>query len=125
VFIANPSTAVEAGLRWVLPMMRTAEERELLALAMHELRSREAADRRRERRREEVRWAITTLVAIASLVRLEVDQVVTLAAEMERLGVATAGEIGLGTLADRVTQEMVANQSVIIGRAEIGAWSRV
>jgi hypothetical protein len=35
---------------------------------MHELRSREAADRRRERRREEVRWAITTLVAVASLV---------------------------------------------------------
>jgi hypothetical protein len=48
-------------------MLRTAEERELLALAIRELRSREAADRRRERRREEVRWAITTLVAVESL----------------------------------------------------------
>ena len=67
VFIANPQAAVEAGLRWVLPMLRTAEERELLALAKHELRSREVADRRRERRREEVRWAITTLFAVASL----------------------------------------------------------
>jgi hypothetical protein len=67
VFIANPQTAVEAGLRWVLPMLRTAEERELLALAMHELRSRDAGDRKRERRREELRWAITTLVAVASL----------------------------------------------------------
>jgi hypothetical protein len=48
-------------------MLRTAEERELLALAMHELRRREASDRKRERRREEVRCAITTLVAVASL----------------------------------------------------------
>jgi hypothetical protein len=67
VFIANSPTAVEAGLRLVLPMLRTAEERELLALAMHELRRREASDRKRERRREEVRCAITTLVAVASL----------------------------------------------------------
>jgi hypothetical protein len=67
VFIANPLTAIEAGLQWVRPMLRTAEERELLALAMHELHRREAADRKRERRREEVRWAITTLVAVASL----------------------------------------------------------
>jgi len=48
-------------------MMRTAEERELQALGMHELRRRDAADQKRERRREEVRWAITTLVAVASL----------------------------------------------------------
>ena len=67
VFIANPPAAVAMGLRWVLPLLRTAEERELLALAMHELRSREAADRKRERRGEEIRWAITTLVAVASL----------------------------------------------------------
>ena len=67
VFIANPLTAVEAGLEWVRRMVRTAEEWEMLALAMHELRSRETADRRSERRREEVRWAITTLVAVASL----------------------------------------------------------
>jgi hypothetical protein len=39
VFIDNPPAAVAAGLRWVLPMLRTAEERELLALAMHELRA--------------------------------------------------------------------------------------
>ena len=67
VFIANPPIALETVLTWVRPMLRTAEERELVALAMHELRSREVADRKRKRRREEVRWAITTLVAIASL----------------------------------------------------------
>ena len=67
VFIANPLSAVEAGLEWVRPMLRTAEERELVAMAMHELRRRDAADRKRERHREEIRWAITTLVAVASL----------------------------------------------------------
>ena len=55
VFNANPSTTIEAGLAWVRPMLRTAEERELLALAMHELRKRDAADRRRERRRDAAR----------------------------------------------------------------------
>jgi hypothetical protein len=33
-------------------------------------------------------------------------------------------ELRIETLVERIIQEMVANQSVIIGRAEIGAWSR-
>ena len=48
-----------------------------------------------------------------------------LAADMERLGVATASELGVDTLVERIVEEMTANQSVIVGRAEIGAWSRV
>ena len=67
VFVADPTTAVDDGLEWVRPMLRTNEERVLRAHAMHELRERDASDRRRERRREEARWAITTLVALASL----------------------------------------------------------
>ena len=39
----------------------------LRAHALHELRERDTSDRRRERRRVEARWAITTLVALASL----------------------------------------------------------
>jgi hypothetical protein len=39
--------------------------------------------------------------------------------------VATASELSAETLVERIIQEMVENQSVIIGRAEIGAWSRV
>jgi hypothetical protein len=66
VFVADPSTAVEAGLEWVRPMLRTNDER-IVAHALYELRERDAAQRRRERRREEIRWAITTLVALASL----------------------------------------------------------
>jgi hypothetical protein len=58
-------------------------------------------------------------------VRLDADQAVVLAADMERLGVVSAGELGIETLVDRIIQEMLASKSVIIGRAEIGAWSRV
>jgi SAM-dependent methyltransferase len=58
-------------------------------------------------------------------VHLDADQAVVLAGDIERLGVATAGELGVDTLVERITHEMVANQSVIVGRAEIGAWSRV
>lgn len=57
-------------------------------------------------------------------VHLDADQAVVLAADIERLGVATASELGAETLVERITQEMAANRSVIIGRAEIGAWSR-
>jgi SAM-dependent methyltransferase len=48
----------------------------------------------------------------------------TLAPAMERLGVATAAEIGLETLAERMVSEAAASGSVIVGRFEIGAWSR-
>jgi hypothetical protein len=48
---------------------------------------------------------------------------VAIICDIERLGVATAGELDAETLVERITQEMAANQSVIIGRAEIGAWS--
>ena len=58
-------------------------------------------------------------------VHLDADQAVVLAADIERLGVATASELGAETLVERIIQEMAANQSVIVGRAEIGAWSRV
>ena len=57
-------------------------------------------------------------------VHLDADQAMVLAADIERLGVATASELDIETLVDRIIEEMAANQSVIIGRDEIGAWSR-
>jgi hypothetical protein len=39
--------------------------------------------------------------------------------------VATASELDIETLVQRITEELAANQSIIIGRAEIGAWSLV
>jgi ubiquinone/menaquinone biosynthesis C-methylase UbiE len=58
-------------------------------------------------------------------VHFEADVAVTLAAAMERTGVATADELGADSLVERITQEMSANASVIVGRADIGAWTRL
>jgi SAM-dependent methyltransferase len=58
-------------------------------------------------------------------IHLDADQAVTLAGEIQRLGVATVSELGVETLVERIAKEMAANQSVIVGRAEIGAWSHV
>jgi hypothetical protein len=44
---------------------------------------------------------------------------------MERLGVATASEVQIHTLAEQVLAEVIANNSIIVGRSEIGAWARV
>ena len=45
--------------------------------------------------------------------------------EIERLGVATAAEVGIDTLFDRMQAEVIASGSVIVGRSEIGVWSRL
>jgi SAM-dependent methyltransferase len=58
-------------------------------------------------------------------VHLDADQAVVLADDVVRLGVATAGELGIETLVERIIGEMAASQSVIVGRAEIAAWSFV
>ena len=50
---------------------------------------------------------------------------IVLAPTMEEQGVATQVEIGSDTLIDRVIQDVEAHRSIVIGRAEIGAWVRV
>jgi SAM-dependent methyltransferase len=58
-------------------------------------------------------------------VHFKTDLARTLVPEMERLGVATLGEVESETLAERVLAEVIAKSSVVVGRSEIGAWSRV
>ena len=58
-------------------------------------------------------------------VHLDADQAAVLADDIVRLGIATAVELGVETLVDRITAEMSATQGVIVGRAEVGAWSLV
>jgi SAM-dependent methyltransferase len=58
-------------------------------------------------------------------VHLDADQALVLAAETERLGIAAASEVDASTLVERITRELNESQGVIIGRAEIGAWSRI
>jgi SAM-dependent methyltransferase len=63
--------------------------------------------------------------ASADFLQAVADLVGTLVPAIERLGVATAAEIAIDTLAERLKREATANASVIIGRSEIAAWSRV
>jgi ubiquinone/menaquinone biosynthesis C-methylase UbiE len=53
------------------------------------------------------------------------DQVASLLPEMERLGVASADEVDIETLVDRLTRELVAGGGVTVGRSEIGVWARM
>jgi hypothetical protein len=58
-------------------------------------------------------------------VRLAADVATIFLPAMEQFGVATASEVGIETLAERMIDEAIANASVIVARSEIGAWSRV
>jgi len=53
------------------------------------------------------------------------ELVAVLLPEMERLGLATADEVGIDTLLQRLLQEVVLANTVIVGRSEVGVWSRV
>jgi SAM-dependent methyltransferase len=57
-------------------------------------------------------------------VHFEMDLVPTLVSEMERLGIASADDLGAESLAERVIEELAATESVVVGRAEVAAWSR-
>ena len=63
-------------------------------------------------------------VSSSDQVHFEMDVVRALVPEMERLGIATAADVDADTLADRVFAEVSAGNAVIVGRWEIGAWSR-
>jgi ubiquinone/menaquinone biosynthesis C-methylase UbiE len=49
----------------------------------------------------------------------------TLLPQIERFGIATAAEVDLATLAQRLQDEVIANARMIVGRSEIAAWSRL
>lgn len=44
---------------------------------------------------------------------------------MEQLGIATAADLEIATLAERLQKEVAASEHMIIGRSEIAAWSRL
>ena len=59
------------------------------------------------------------------ILRLAADLVRTLAPDMVRLGVAAESDIGLETLYERMLAEGESTGSVLVGRSEIGAWTRL
>ncbi len=58
------------------------------------------------------------------LIQQLVDLVRTVSPAIERLGLATAADIGHDTLFDRIADEVNATGSVLVGRLQVGCWSR-
>jgi SAM-dependent methyltransferase len=63
--------------------------------------------------------------ACADFLRAVVDLVATLLPTMERQGITTAAEADVATLAERLTVEVIDNGSVVVGRSEVGVWTRL
>jgi SAM-dependent methyltransferase len=59
------------------------------------------------------------------IVHFKTDLACTLVPAMERFGVATASEVNAQNLAERMLDEIIDSASIIVGRSEIGAWSRL
>jgi ubiquinone/menaquinone biosynthesis C-methylase UbiE len=53
------------------------------------------------------------------------DLVGTLAPTFEELGIATAEEMDVDTLAARMKQEVAAVDAMVLGRSEVGVWARL
>ncbi len=53
------------------------------------------------------------------------DLIATLLPEIERFGVATASEVGIDTLVERMSKEADSSSSVLFGQYQIAAWARV
>ena len=57
-------------------------------------------------------------------IRFITEIVETMAPRIQELGIATAEEMDLGTLDQRIAAQAMAANGVMVGRAEIGAWCR-
>jgi len=58
-------------------------------------------------------------------IRFVTEIVGTLRESIERAGIASASEMGIDTLAERIAAEAIETRAVMACRSEIGAWSRV
>jgi len=58
-------------------------------------------------------------------VRFTTDVVIAVLPHLETLGIVTMGEVDPETLGDNVFADVARSESVVIGRTEIGAWTRV
>jgi hypothetical protein len=58
------------------------------------------------------------------LVRFTTDLIATLLPDMEQRGIVKEGDFDLDGLAEDVLAEITASGSIVVGRSEIGAWTR-
>lgn len=116
-----PSPTYDRSCRWIVETLRSLGTETRMGIKLHATFL--AAGLRAPSMRLE---AIVGGDANSSdRLHLVADLVRTLLPEMERLGVATAADIDCETLVERMRNEAIASAGVIVGRSEIGAWSRV
>jgi len=63
--------------------------------------------------------------ACSDFLQAVADLIGILVPTMERQGITTAAEADVATLAERLTVEVIDNRSVVVGRSEVGAWTRL
>jgi hypothetical protein len=63
-------------------------------------------------------------VGAAEWLRAMAELATVVAPTVEERGVVTAAEIGIGTLSNRLIQEVAVGGGIVVGRADIGAWVR-
>jgi hypothetical protein len=72
-----------------------------------------------------MRAMVGDAVEVENGLRSVADFVVTMLPAIEKYGIATSIDAGIDTLFDRMVQEVAPGGGIVIGRAEIGAWSQV
>jgi len=116
-----PSATYEQCCRWILDTLRLLNVETRMGIKLHATFL-DAGLRAPTMRLEAL---VGGPSSVSDRLHLLANQLETMAPEMERLGVATAAEIALGTLVRRMDDEIHAESSVIVGRSEIGAWCHV
>ena len=116
-----PSPTYEQCCRWILETLRLLNVETRMGIKLHATFL--AAGLQAPTMRLEA--VVGGPSSVSDGLRQLANQVETMAPEMERLGVATAARIALGTLAKRMDDEIHAESSVIVGRSEMCAWCRV
>ena len=63
--------------------------------------------------------------ACSDFLQAVADLIGILVPTMERQGITTGAEENVETLAERLTAEVIARGSIVVGRSEVGAWTRL
>ena len=71
-----------------------------------------------------MRMIIADAVSASEWLRAVADIAIVMLPAMEKYGIATSADVGSTTIAKRLIQEIELGGGLVIGRAEVGAWSR-
>lgn len=72
-----------------------------------------------------LRMIIGDAVSASEWLRAVADIAIVMLPAMEQHGIATSTDIDCDTIAERLVHEVASSGSIVIGRAEVGTWSRV